>query len=184
MEGVRSLDQRWQEARRAWPTVAIPEEVFVRYVEERGGTDGTLADLYIACGCALGDPAALSAFESHYGREIRIALQRMKQPDSTVQEVEQQIREKLFVGEDGTRPRIADYTGRGDLRSWLRVIAVRTAVCCEKRIDRSSFMMTTCPTSPLPWIPSSSTCVSCTRPSSGPRSNMQSRPSLLGNETC
>jgi RNA polymerase sigma-70 factor (ECF subfamily) len=136
MRAEASLDQMYQLARRAWPSVDVARDVFFRYLEDRQIDEDTASDLYLACGCALGDPVAIAAFEGVFGPEIRLALVRMKQPPSTVQEVEQLVREKLFVGEDGKRPRIAEYTGRGDLRSWLRVIAVRTAVSWLRRENK------------------------------------------------
>src|SRR5262249_41579234 len=37
------------------------------------------------------------------------------------------LRERLFVAAEGRRPRIEDYSGRGALSSWLRVVALRAA---------------------------------------------------------
>jgi len=40
----------------------------------------------------------------------------------------QSRRRGLFVGDETRAPRMADYGGRGDLRGWLRVTAVRAAL--------------------------------------------------------
>src|ERR1043165_5055722 len=37
-------------------------------------------------------------------------------------------REKLLLGDAGRAPRIAEYTGRGTLRGWTRVVLSRTAL--------------------------------------------------------
>src|ERR1043165_5840555 len=37
-------------------------------------------------------------------------------------------REKLLLGDAGRAPRIAEYTGRGALRGWTRVVLSRTAL--------------------------------------------------------
>jgi RNA polymerase sigma-70 factor (ECF subfamily) len=42
-----------------------------------------------------------------------------------VQEIKQRVRDTLFVGPD---PRIRGYSGRGELRAWLRSVAVRQAL--------------------------------------------------------
>src|SRR5207237_1228509 len=50
-------------------------------------------------------------------------------------ELRQQLRIKLFVGSDKTRPRIHDYSGFGFLQNWLRVTAARSFVDAA-RADR------------------------------------------------
>src|SRR5262249_26695993 len=50
-----------------------------------------------------------------------------------VDEVQQALREKLFVGKDGSSPKIAEYDGRGTLASWVRVVALRTAVDLRRK---------------------------------------------------
>lgn len=82
-------------------------------------------ELHLTERCASGDPDALAQFEALHFGEVRRALRRIRTeiaPDDFVQT----IRERLFVAEPGRRPRIGDYTGRGDLRTWLRVAVTRT----------------------------------------------------------
>ena len=43
------------------------------------------------------------------------------------------MRQRFLVSEDGKPPRIADYTGRGDLKAWVRAAAVRAAFRVERR---------------------------------------------------
>src|SRR5439155_9308951 len=50
-------------------------------------------------------------------------------------ELRQQLRIKLFVGSDKSRPRIHDYSGFGFLQNWLRVTAARSFVDAA-RADR------------------------------------------------
>src|SRR5262249_49945936 len=45
-----------------------------------------------------------------------------------VDEVRQEMRDKLFVGGGGASPRIAEYSGKGALASWVRVVALRLAM--------------------------------------------------------
>jgi RNA polymerase sigma-70 factor, ECF subfamily len=86
------------------------------------------ADLYLAYACASGETLALSAFESEFGRDIDLAIARSGNVNLAKDEFRQLVRNKLFVATPGRRPKIADYAGRGDLRSWVRVTALRMIV--------------------------------------------------------
>src|ERR1700722_16416899 len=124
----------WLEARAAWPGVNVGEAEFTAYVEERrdsskvGGEHAAVrsGDLYLACACARGDAAALLAFERAFFGDIERSLKRRGGAGLPPRdEVEQLVRHRLFVADDGARPRIAEYSGRGDLRSWFRVTVSR-----------------------------------------------------------
>lgn len=85
-------------------------------------------DLYLACACAAGEDHALVAFDTEFGRDIDLAIARSGNVDLSKDEFRQLLRNKLFVPRPGKRPKIADYAGRGDLRSWVRVTALRMIV--------------------------------------------------------
>ena len=78
------------------------------------------AELYLAHGCAAGDPAAIRAFEAEFFAEVRACHARIRPRGLGVDELEQRVREKLFVTKA-----IASFSGKGDLRRWLRVLATR-----------------------------------------------------------
>lgn len=82
-------------------------------------------ELWLTRACARGDADALAWFERHYFGEIGRALGRIRAGISH-DDFAQMVRERLFVAQPGRSPRIADYTGRGDLRTWLRVVLTRT----------------------------------------------------------
>jgi RNA polymerase sigma-70 factor (ECF subfamily) len=120
-------------ARAAWPDVHVPDGVFRKYVAERAEDPSSLDEaavsgLYIACGCAAGDTAALRAFERRYMPEVERAISRFRLHAQDSADVMQALREQLLVGRSGDAPRIAEYSGRGDLSGWLRVTAVRAAL--------------------------------------------------------
>jgi RNA polymerase sigma-70 factor (ECF subfamily) len=75
-----------------------------------------------------GDAAALAAFEEHFMRAVSKYLARGDVLPSLTDDVKQLLRERLFTGVDGLRPRIGSYTGRGPLGAWLRTVAVRAAL--------------------------------------------------------
>jgi RNA polymerase sigma-70 factor (ECF subfamily) len=93
-----------------------------------------LGDLYLACACARSDPIALAAFERAFFKEIDVVLAKMGPGGPAPDEVRQLVRQKLFVAESGARPKIADYSGQGDLRNWLRVTVTRLVLNLRTRV--------------------------------------------------
>jgi RNA polymerase sigma-70 factor (ECF subfamily) len=120
-------------AMEAHPGVAAPADGFERHLLDKlpeGDPEATLArlhaeDLYLAYACALRDAAALAAFDARFAGEYRLVLSRAAGRKPDADDFVQACREKLFAGE---RPKIAEYAGTGDLRSWLRVTLVRLLI--------------------------------------------------------
>lgn len=124
--------------KRLWPKIEIAPARFARYVEERfpkgEGLDTTHAgDLWLACGCLEGDAAAVDAFESTLIHQVPMFVARIDKSEPFVDEVRQQLREKLLVAARGEAPKIAEYTGRGALGRWLHVVAIRVALNLKRR---------------------------------------------------
>src|ERR1051325_7399436 len=114
--------------RRAWPERGWPESDFAAEIERRGLTDleeDRVGDVYLAWACAHGDAAALAAFEDRYGRDMVAFAGRAGLPPAFVDDVVQDVRRALFVAKGDEPPRIVQFSGRGDLRGWLRVTIVR-----------------------------------------------------------
>lgn len=129
-----------------WPQLALDPLELVRFVARQlvaqlgSGTSAGLdeagelleglrpADLYLACACASGDPAAIHAFERGYMSEVDHALARMHIDGSRLADVKQLVRQRLFVSQGGAPGKITEYGGRGDLRRWVRSVAVRTCL--------------------------------------------------------
>ncbi len=126
-------------ARATWKDIsvaAITDEIFVAYIAARvaspdaaGVAAVKIADLYLACGCALGDVRAIGLFEQHYLSEVPNYVGQIDRSGEFADEVRQQLSERLLVTHDPANPtaprKIADFTGRGPLGGWLRVAAVR-----------------------------------------------------------
>lgn len=117
-------------ARERYGGVSVDAADFARYAAERVEDPAQLvperlADLLLACAAARGDEAALRVFENELFPELSPALGRLKLGAPERAELEQRLREELFVARPDRRPKIAEYSGRGDLRGWLKVTAVR-----------------------------------------------------------
>lgn len=145
LERIAELDRRlWAivaEGRAAWPQLAVDAHHVVTFVARQATADLAEAaldglrpaDLYLACACALGSPVALAAFDRDYMREVDIALTRMRIGAPRLADVKQLVRQRLFVGggtagQPTSAGKIAEYGGRGDLRRWVRSVAVRTCL--------------------------------------------------------
>lgn len=137
LEGL--LLRAWETGRRAWPQVTLAADVFVRHLAEQLSTADArtplarlleqvaLAGLYLACACVQHAPGAVELLEHHFLEKLPASLGYLKLPAARLDELCQQVRIHLLIGTNGTGPRLAEYTGRGSLASWIRVIAVRMA---------------------------------------------------------
>ena len=112
------MSEGFEIGKKTWPDIDVTEADFDEYVRARAeDSHGAPAysDLYLACALTRGNEAALRAFDAMLG-----AIQD--------EEVRQLVRHKLLVAEPGKSPKIADYSGRGGIKTWLRIVATRTAM--------------------------------------------------------
>lgn len=86
-----------------------------------------IADLYLAYACAIGEPKAVAAFDHEFAQVIETAARRIYSAQEFIDEVVQLVRERLLVVTDGN-PRIAEFSGQGSLRAWVRISAMRVAM--------------------------------------------------------
>jgi RNA polymerase sigma-70 factor (ECF subfamily) len=130
----------------AWPTVELDPEAFVRHLGrhlpegvalETALRQMNTSDLYLACACAQGDPRAIAAFETHCLSVVESAVTRNGVGSDIVAEVKQHVRERALVSDAGP-PRIASFSGRGDLRGWVRVMATRESILLARRARRET----------------------------------------------
>jgi RNA polymerase sigma-70 factor (ECF subfamily) len=136
LEGL--LGQALEQARAPWPGLPLSDEDFLAYLGARveAGADAPAAalarlhlpDLYLACGCAGGLPDAVAAFLEHHLRDLPRYLARLSLNPSLIEEVRQELCQRLLVAEPPEAPRIASYTGRGPLGAWVAVAAQRMAL--------------------------------------------------------
>jgi len=119
----------------AWPAVALDAATFVRHLAAKLGPDAVLdtaalrelalEDLYLACALGQSNPAAIKVLERELFPQIVAVLARRGVAKDGVDELTQRLREHLLVGTPERPGRIADFRGRGSLRGWIIVAAVR-----------------------------------------------------------
>lgn len=125
----------WQRARAAHPAIGVTAIELFAFAGERirDGEPGPelerrhVADLYLACGCARGDAAALAILEQQTLPVVERGLGGFKLSSDARRELVQVLRERMLVANDGP-PGIAQYDGRAPLAIWLRVCAARMGI--------------------------------------------------------
>jgi RNA polymerase sigma-70 factor (ECF subfamily) len=143
-----ALESAWSAEKR--DDVPLSAEAFVAHVSARLAEGDVLAglaslqmrDLYLAAACAARVTGALEAFERELGGEVERAVRRHMSRGRAVaaDDVGQMLREKLFVGRPDAPPKIGDYSGRGPLRVWLRVVLMRMVQNLSMRGPKDSPM--------------------------------------------
>jgi RNA polymerase sigma-70 factor (ECF subfamily) len=123
-----------ESAQRRWPALAVPAAAFGEFLAERVDADPLDAlarlrgdDLYLACACLQGDPRALHALDVACLTPVADKLRRAGLPAEAVADARQKIAELLLVPGERSGPRLATYSGRGDLVGWLYVAIAREA---------------------------------------------------------
>jgi RNA polymerase sigma-70 factor, ECF subfamily len=131
---LRELDSA---ARIAWPRINLEESIFAAHLADRLGASPDLkdvlpgvhaADLFLACACSRGLPDALAEFDRVHLSLVPSAVRRFDPSPAFADDVTQSMRETFLVRRGEVAPRICDYSGRGALSNWVRVVAVRTAI--------------------------------------------------------
>jgi RNA polymerase sigma-70 factor (ECF subfamily) len=124
-------------ARSAHPDVEIDEPAFLEYLDARRQEldDQGAVDLYLAYACVHGDDRAIRALEAELSHVVGDFAGMAGDPVRH-DDFKQALREKLLVGERGGAPKLVEYSGRGSLRSWLRIVAKRTYLDELRRRER------------------------------------------------
>jgi len=120
----------------AYPDLAVDAASFAAELARRLGAAASPEVLarvrsdhvHLAIACAAGDPLAIRRFEAEFLDEIGATAGRLRARPDQADEVRGQLRRILFVSEPGRPAALREFSGRGDLRSYLRVIATRELV--------------------------------------------------------
>ena len=126
-----AIRHAYADGQRDYPEIEISLEEFTHHVEgvvdlERDeGWHRHGSDLYLACGCVLGRQAAVSIFERDILPAASEAISRVNDNADFVTEVVQAVSCKILVD---PALKIAEYSGRGALVAWTKVVATRLAL--------------------------------------------------------
>lgn len=114
----------------AWPGVALDAAAVADFVAALPAVPALThaADLYLACACSLGQPAAITHFENCFVAAVPVQIRHLGTSADFGDEVRQRLRVKLLTGAPGQPPKIAGYAGLGPLAGWVRASAVRVAL--------------------------------------------------------
>jgi len=83
--------------------------------------------------CALGDAAAIRTFEARYFVGVDRAIGGIVRDVGAIDEVRQELRQKLFVGEPAP---VLQFVGNGDLGRFVQVAALRIALNLRRGDNR------------------------------------------------
>jgi RNA polymerase sigma-70 factor (ECF subfamily) len=132
----------FERGRSRWPRLSLAFEPFADRIANLGEEAGDPAelhgeDLFLAVACVQAVPGAAEAFRAELGAAIAGFVRTVVKGGAAADEVASHLLVDLLVGESGP-PRLATYTGRGPLRAWLRMTAVRRALNAQRDGTRRS----------------------------------------------
>jgi RNA polymerase sigma-70 factor (ECF subfamily) len=142
--GMAQLEQllrrAWDAGRAQWPDISLSAETFVRHLarhwpspSEAVSTEQQFeqfksAEFYLTCACVQRIPGAFEAIERHYLVKLPETLTTLNLPPARLEDLCQEVCIKLLTSPPGALLKIAEYSGRGALFNWLKVVARRTAI--------------------------------------------------------
>lgn len=133
-DAARNLP-RWlvEVGRGVWPDVDLDEDAVRRYADEHavsleGIDEARAADVYLACACATGDPAALDRFTQLFSPDIERIAARVDAPGVSPEDARQLLLDRLLVADERRDAKIVRYRGTGSLRNWVRATAARALI--------------------------------------------------------
>lgn len=122
------------QALEAWPSLKLDRDHLRSAIEALPSKNAErAAELALGLACANGDHTALMILERTYLSALPRQLAHMKLDEDTVDEVVQEVRRKLLVGDP---PKIGEYAGKGSLRGLLKVTATRAAISLIRKTGR------------------------------------------------
>lgn len=137
--GPGGLRRVWESGRAGWPDLDISFEAFARLVSPHAASDPERVhaqDLLLATACLAEVPGAAEALDRELRGELERAIARVEARPETRRELTQEILVSLLIGDSDAGPRLRRYSGRGPLRAWVRMVAVRRALNAARDENR------------------------------------------------
>lgn len=132
-------------AKTCWPSwPGVNESAFARFVAAMRTEEGTpvvleklrAGDLWLAFHAGTGNREAQLAFEATCLHDLAAHLIGRRASPSQADEAVQRLRHRLLLPNGAEGSRLLGYGGRGDLRAWVRVAALRTWLNLERETMR------------------------------------------------
>jgi RNA polymerase sigma-70 factor (ECF subfamily) len=135
------IERALEETRSRWPEMRVDRSALEARVVACVGDPATesalealaLVDLAWSVALAAGDAGSIAMFERDVLGSIEGALARIDREPSFADTVRQELRVKLLVGDGSSPARIGAYAGRGPLKHWVIVAAIRLAYDLKRR---------------------------------------------------
>lgn len=128
------LAEHLRAARQTWPGITVAPARFAKELGRRIAAMGEkavplasikAADIYVATASLDGDVGAIEAVRALLKKEVEIAGTRSTPSRDQLADVIAALSRILFVGEPPRPAALHEYSGRGDLKSYFRVMAMR-----------------------------------------------------------
>jgi RNA polymerase sigma-70 factor (ECF subfamily) len=132
---------------------ALRERIAACITQGAKDLEARAADLYLAAACIAGDAAAIAQLDASLPAVIRPALARLGVPVCDDDEILQSVRIELLVRDTKGACGLSGYSGRGELRAYLRSAAVRIAL---RRLAREAPRHPVEDSDVLAWLPDAS----------------------------
>jgi RNA polymerase sigma-70 factor, ECF subfamily len=121
----------------ALPGVAVDLKTFSlqlrRRAAESGGPEAiNAADLLLAFATINADPVATKHLDRRLVHAVGVVIARFE--GLQIEDLQQQVRHRVLVGDGAGGPRLAKYTGRGALSAWLKAVATSMAIDESRRL--------------------------------------------------
>jgi RNA polymerase sigma-70 factor (ECF subfamily) len=134
--GEQALSALYARGRVAYPELPVDDVAFAAHLGRCGAVVAPAADaahlhaedLYLCCAALLGNENAVRALGNNHHAVVAIYLRAADTPPALSDEVEQRLWDSVLIGSTDTPPKLASYSGRGSLASWIGVVAQRIAL--------------------------------------------------------
>jgi len=141
-----AIARAYQAAVTTWPGCQVDPARFADELLRRLGADldaarlaaAVSADIYLAIACLTGDAAAIGHLERACSAELDRAARKLRATADQAAEVHGHLAKVLYTAEPGRGSGLAEFTGRGDLRGYVRVIVTRELIRAINRGRRDA----------------------------------------------
>jgi RNA polymerase sigma-70 factor (ECF subfamily) len=138
------LDRHVRSGAAAHPDLALDAGAFVRRLATHVEAEGPIVpddlhadDFFLAAACLEGVEGAVTVLQRDFLSQIPLYLTRVTKSSDRekAEDIAQSIAERVVVSDGTHPPRLADYSGKGPLGGWLRVVSVRMGLNANRKKD-------------------------------------------------